>query len=894
MLYIVNIIILQKMKAIFFISFLFCILTGFGQKEYKYTEVKKNAARIEFLNLSNEEFTELPSIIETCKNLKKLKLNNNRLTFLPDWLKKIESIEELDISGNRTLNINQAFSVISQLPNLKKLVANHCNMFYLPVAIRRIETLKEVSISDNHIKYLPPIFEYTFWEKLDLSYNCIDTLPSTLVFMNTLKSLDLSYTPAIENKFTYYTVEFLKNLKTLKLSGANFLPKEIYKIDFIKELVLTNGTFERLPEEFEKIKNLKKLDIRGCENLKISDLVELLTGSYSTLRDLKIGHKFLNTIPYNISKLKKINSLTIDNSCLEKLSSSIARFRGKDISFKGCRFPSPSDVFKEIGKSKKIKRIYINNCVFGKSDWKIGASDKFEEIHIRNCYLTYLPLNIEDFPKLKLLNLSGNKIAKNKITWKTPKTILGADYQTLSYEAKELNNWKYVQNQKTIKRMIYTEVGDLFTLPSGAKVEVPAECFIGTGNTTIIGNVKLEIKEFRTQADYAYTKYPTYLPNGDVSDTKYAIEIRAFCKNKEVFVKSEKPILIFPQFKKEYALDKYFYLEYKSKWQTLNQNTNICINNSESQIIPKCMDYSNIPKIGQDLKVSKVFVKLMRKKKKKKLNFEITPEYGYRDQLLNPFGDKIKGYPELKHYKGIKWRYVGDSLEKDLKKLYFLSDEAKIEKLKKYSSLKAYVLDIKDIRIYPNPNDDNYLIQFIQGRDTFSIEALPFITVYKAKKIQRWHRVKYRKYKKSLEKRKEKWRKMDTTFINHYEKFEAHLEAFRIYNLKALYSINKQNNNKKPVQTLKIYKPGLYQMAIPLLLNKGELKKPVYYIKGKRFYPKKVLVSNISKGYNFWSDPKDIPKEKGIYKISTVLDDILYSGTWGINNKVTFEKVTTK
>ncbi len=883
-----------KVKVTFLISIIFFSLTIFSQKEYKYSDIKKNAARIEFLNLSNEAFIEIPSIVETCKKLKKLKLNNNRLTFLPTWLKNLENIEELDISGNRTLNINQAFSVISKFPRLKKLVANHCNMFYLPVAIRKIETLKEVSISDNHIKYLPPIFEYTFWEKLDLSYNCIDTLPSTLVFMNTLKSLNLSYTPAIENKFTYYTVEFLKKLETLKLSGANIIPKEIYKIDFIKELVLTNGTFEKLPEEFQQINNLRKLDVRGCEKLKISDLIESLTGSYATLKDLKIGHKYLNTIPYNISKLKKIISLKIDNSCLEKISSSIARFRGKDISFTRCRFPSPSDVFKEIGKSKKIKRINIKNCVFGKSDWKIGASEKFEEIHINNCYLTYIPLDINDFPKLKLLNLKGNKIANNKITWKTPKTIIGVDYQTLHYKPNELNKWKYNQNQKTVKRMIYTEVGDLFTLPSGAKVEVPAECFIGTGNTTIIGDVKIEIKEFITQADYAYTKFPTYLPNGEVADTKYAVEIRAFHNNKEVYVKSEKPILISPRFTKKYALDKYFYLNYKSEWQTLNQTTNICGNNSESQITPNCMDYSNIPKITQDLKVSKVFVKLMRKKKKKKLNFEITPEYGYREQFLNPFGDKIKGYPELKLYKGIKWRYVGDSLENDLKKLYFLSDEAKIEKLKKYSSLKSYILDIKDIRVYPNPNDDNYLIQFIQGRDTFSIEALPFITVYKAKKIQRWHKVKYRKYKKSLEKRKDKWLKLDTTYINRYENFEANLEAFRIYNLKALYSVNKQRNKKESTQILKIYKPGLYQMAIPLLINKGEIKKPIYYINGKRFYPQKVLVNNMSKGYKFWSNPKEILKEKGIYKISAVLNDVLYSGIWGINNKVTFEKVKIK
>tara|TARA_B100001173_G_C16020703_1_gene561944 strand:+ start:333 stop:3008 length:2676 start_codon:yes stop_codon:yes gene_type:complete len=879
---------------IIFVLLLFFSLPLFSQKEFSYHEIKKNNTRIEFLNLSNESLIEIPLLVQECKNIKKLKLNNNRLTFLPEWLKNFKNLEELDISGNRTLNINQAFSIISKLPNLKKLAANHCNMFYLPVDLRKINTLKEVSLSDNNIKYLPPIFEYTFWEKLDLSYNCIDTLPSTLVFMNTLKSLDLSYTPAIQNKFTYYTIEFLKNLEILKLSGANLLPKEIHKIKFIKELILTHGTFEQLPEEFKQITNLMKLDVRGCEKLKISDLVESLVGSYQKLRELKIGHVDLNTIPYNISKLKNIKSLRIENACLEKLSSSIARFRGNNISFSNCRFPEPSDVFREIGKSKKIKSLHVNDCIFGKSNWKIGASQKLEEIHLKNCQLTYVPINIKDFPKLKLLNLLGNKIPKNKVSWKTPKTIVGGDYKSFYYLSEELKNWDYTQNQKTIKRMIYPEIGDFFTLPSGAKVEVSEQCFIGIGNTSITGDVTLEIKEIVTPADYAHTKYPTYLPNREIADTKYAIEIRAYHKNKEVYIKSEKPILVFPNLTKRYDLENYFYLEYKSEWQSLIQPANICGKKSDPQITPNCIEYSNIPRMTQDLKVSKVFVKLIRKKKKKKLNFEITPEYGYRDQPLNPFGDRIKGYPELKHYKGIKWRYVGDSLENDLRRLYFLSDEAKLEKLKKYSSLKAYVLDIKDIRIYPNPNDDNYLIQFIQGRDTFSIEALPFLTVYKAKKIQRWHKIKFRKYKKSLEKRKNKWLRLDTTFINRYENFEAHLEAFRTYNLKSLYLVNNNPKNYQSKQALKVYKPGLYQMATPLLINNGKDKKPIYYIKGKRFHPKKILVSNLSKGYNFWTNSKIIPKEKGIYKISTVLNGVLYSGIWGLNNKVMFEKVKFK
>ena len=218
--------------------------------------------------------------------------------------------------------------------------------------------------------------------------------------------------------------------------------------------------------------------------------------------------------------------------------------------------------------------------------------------------------------------------------------------------------------------------------------------------------------------------------------------MHAYQDSVEVYIKSEKPIIIEPQFEKRYTLNKYYFHNYKQKWERLNHKNDICPNTQPTIVESECGYYPDIPRMDYKLKVSKVFIKLQRRKKKNKLrlNFEITPEYGYREQLLNPFGDKIKGYPELKNYKGIKWRYVGDSIERDLKKLYFLSDEAKAEKLKKYSTLKGYVLDIKDIRVFPNPNEDNYLIQFIILITTYVV--LDFITLmiygFAAEKISAW------------------------------------------------------------------------------------------------------------------------------------------------------------
>ena len=252
---------------------------GFTQKEYHLKDIEKSANRIEFLNLSNERLVDIPFSVRSCKKIKKLWIKNNQITFLPTWLTELENLEEININGNRRLNIKQAFSIISAFPNLKKISASHCNMFYLPVSIRRLPKLVDVEISDNHIKYLPPIFEYLRLEKFDVSHNCIDTLPSSIVFMNSLTNLDISYNPAGENKYNYYSLALLKNLRSINLSGIKSLPSEIDKLFFLEEIILINSSINHFPESFNALNQLTKIDLRGCENLKISEFIESIKGA---------------------------------------------------------------------------------------------------------------------------------------------------------------------------------------------------------------------------------------------------------------------------------------------------------------------------------------------------------------------------------------------------------------------------------------------------------------------------------------------------------------------------------------------------------------------------------------------------------------------------------------
>ena len=884
-------------KQVKYSLIILCFLTSIlsiGQKEFGLDAVFKSAPQIVRLNISGEKLSVLPVEISNCKKLKELNLKNNQISELPSWIANLTELEVLDISGNRHLNIKTAFELISKLPKLKVLKASGCKMLYLPISIRKIRTLKKVDLSNNFIPSLPPILEELLWEELDLSANCIDTLPSSMVYMTSLKKLNLSYCPAAVNKHNYYMLEYLVNIKTLVLSGMDAIPEEFGKLSFLEEVILTNGTFKDLPEGIKNLKKLRHIDVRGCSNLNISDLKERVSSASKKLETLKIGHFALDGLPYNMFKLKKLKELYIDNSCVNSLPSSFKKFKGKAIIFRHCSFSTPEKVFKNLGKAKKLTKLEINSCVFGHNNWTIGASLTLKQINLLNCGLVKIPLFPINFPNLKKLNLIGNKIPQNAVTWKVPTTKLGVKYNTISYAEKELEKWKYKSIRPDIKRIIYSEVGDVFILKSGTEIEVEAMAFISTGNRDVTGDVELRIKEFFKTKDYLMSNYPTFLPNAEVADVKYSIEIRAFVEGKEVYLKSNKPIIVKPKFKKAMALDKYYYLKYKNEWRTIEQQVDVCSKKSVQEVRAVCPDYAKMPKKKNKLRVSKVHLRIKRNKRKKTLNFEIAPEYGYLENQINIFGDKIKGYPELKTYKKIKWRYVGDSLDSDLERLYFLSESAKKSKMNRKSSFYFYVLDIKDIRVFPNPKDDNYLIQFIQGRDTFSVAALPFLPLLKAKKIQRWHRRKYRKYRKVLVKRKAKWVEMDTTYLNSYSLFENKLEGYRQLDLRSGYNLQPLNEEKKAGQVIKIYKSGLYALSIPLLINNGVIKKPIYYLNGKRFRPRRVLVSNHSKRYHFWTGAKEVVKERGVYSISIVLDGIIYNGKWSKNNKVEFEKVELK
>ena len=84
-----------------------------------FTASRKNLSLeiIRSLNVSHNNFSELPDIFLQLINLTCLYVNDNRLSSLPESMRRLEGLQELDLRNNQL----EGLGVVRELPELRKL-----------------------------------------------------------------------------------------------------------------------------------------------------------------------------------------------------------------------------------------------------------------------------------------------------------------------------------------------------------------------------------------------------------------------------------------------------------------------------------------------------------------------------------------------------------------------------------------------------------------------------------------------------------------------------------------------------------------------------------------------------------------------------------------------------
>ena len=173
----------------------------------------------------------------------------------------------------------------------------------------------------------------------------------------------------------------MKHLRMLKIDGYWQVPDNIVDLLELEKLYFsTLGKRGKLADGFSKWKNLALLDL----SISAFESVPVEIGNLSALKQLTLSGLYLNELPSSISKLKKLEKLTIGPS------------------FSLLNLPS------EIGELESLKELDLNFCIKLEAlPESIGKLERLNKLSIMAAYdMNTLPESIGNLKSLKILDLS--------------------------------------------------------------------------------------------------------------------------------------------------------------------------------------------------------------------------------------------------------------------------------------------------------------------------------------------------------------------------------------------------------------------------------------------------------------------------------------------------------
>jgi len=418
------------------------------ENNIRFLQELTNCESLEYLDISNNSFNQLPKTFEfgaSKKPLKYLNMNNCVLSdsCLLDIVTNLEVLETLSINYNCIAKISETFEFKKSKETLKVLAMAECHLESLNIltSIAQCKSLESLDLSSNQPPVVLEKMSFGAARKTLININMSNCniisryLLEAVTDCPKLKILDL-YDCNLEELFEDFTFGASKeslevlNMSKCRLKGAKIL-SAITDCKNLKELYLSDNNFEGdfVNFSFGASKgSLKVLEMENCkmkspnifvaitscevlEKLSLSkncfscaDYGFILGASKNTLKDLSISNlKFENLAHlymfFDCPKLEKIDISTYLDSDEEKnLTSDGQNPENPDTSKRFCLDEKESLIFDLFGSSKKtLKRLIAINCGITKpsSLYALTSFPKLEFIDISQNHFERFPKNFK-------------------------------------------------------------------------------------------------------------------------------------------------------------------------------------------------------------------------------------------------------------------------------------------------------------------------------------------------------------------------------------------------------------------------------------------------------------------------------------------------------------------
>jgi len=174
--------VLKKCTNIEYIDFRGCRIHNIPQFFSKF-------AKLETLNLSDNDLDEIPDGVFLIPHLKEILLYDNRITFFPATMKDLQDLESIHMSGPKVRNLD----ILRYNPKLNSFGSNEMGLDEFPAVILNFPKTKYIYLWENNITSIPEeLASFDSLEYLNVSTNKLTRFPKELAGLKKLESLLLA------------------------------------------------------------------------------------------------------------------------------------------------------------------------------------------------------------------------------------------------------------------------------------------------------------------------------------------------------------------------------------------------------------------------------------------------------------------------------------------------------------------------------------------------------------------------------------------------------------------------------------------------------------------------------------------------------------------------------
>lgn len=268
-----------------------------------------------------------------------------------------------------------------------------------------------------------------------LDWRDIEFLPKSIVYLKSVRKIDLSGNPSKKNRLRTlpYEIGYLSSLRNLNLSSTQIkdLPESFSNLLELQELDLSNTELSRVPDAIGNLVNLQALNLSLNKITKIPVAI----GQLTKLRGLNLNGTGITSIPDEIYKCAFLQQLSLNGSSITILPNTITSLTSLQVlELSGTNV---NELPQMIGNLTALRTLDIKQTSITRLPDSIIQLKNLQRLDLSSTLIRELPSDIGKLPSLSFFVL-------NKLTLLyLPKSIieLNLPFRNVEYPVCEIDGF---------------------------------------------------------------------------------------------------------------------------------------------------------------------------------------------------------------------------------------------------------------------------------------------------------------------------------------------------------------------------------------------------------------------------------------------------------------------